>query len=91
MKVANFKLKEKEDSPVEHREENEENGNSPKGVEFGKENGRLQVDNREEDASLPIEDREKVEENGNSPQGVKFVKEGGGLQVDRGKKKKTDL
>jgi hypothetical protein len=31
----------KEDSPVEHREEDEENGNSPQGAEFGKKCGRL--------------------------------------------------
>jgi hypothetical protein len=33
------KREEKEDPPVEHGEEDEENGNGPPGVELGKEGG----------------------------------------------------
>ncbi len=64
---------------VEDREEDEDNGNSPledgnspQGVEFGKEGGGFEVDKREEKEDLPEEDREEDEENGNSPQGVEF-------------------
>jgi hypothetical protein len=51
----------KEDSPVEHREEDEENGISTQGVKFGNEGGGLAVEKREDKEDSPVEDREEDE------------------------------
>ncbi len=74
---------------MEDIEEDEENGNSPQCVEFGKEGDLLEVYKREEEDSLPVEHGEEDEENGNSPQGVEFGKEGGRLQVDKREEKEN--
>jgi hypothetical protein len=59
-------MREKEDSsPVEDREEDEENGNGPKGNKFGKEGGGIQIHKREKEERLLVEDREEDEEHGN--------------------------
>ncbi len=72
-----------------HREDDEENGNSPQGVEFGNEGGGLEVEKREDKEDSPVEDREEDEQNGNGPQGVEFGKEGGRLEVDKREEKEN--
>ncbi len=87
------KREEKEDSPIKHREEDKESGNSPQGVvgvELGKKGGGLQVDKREEKDS-PVKHREEDEENGNSPRELNLVMKVADLRLKKGKIKKTHL
>ncbi len=62
MTNSGFKRKEEDRSPVEDREEDEDNENCHKGIELSKNGGRLQVYKREKEDSLPVGYRKEDDE-----------------------------